>query len=896
MITAMWLLQMDELTRQMREEDEMLDYEDGEIIDYHPSDDELLEREDFDLKGPRCPDSEKEKPESMEEDQPSPAEKEKLNELSKVLYEGFEITEEKAEVENQGGSSGMVPTSSEPSAQEPKVIPEKPKKPKKKRIYNQDFPRIKTAGRKRIRRGTNYAGDPSLKVVQYTSTQDIETVHRDEDDKIEPEEDLRNFIGQRCITPEPDEDEFDNLYIEVVEEESEDERRPWKKAKDKKKRAAVLESEAQGGLKGAEGKPTTEIQPPPVVRYKDIYFTSSSKKLGLEICRLQWELNDRFHKFNDLQKTIDNRVLEKTPIQEFVQRIKDEKFHGKNLHGFRDIGSKVKNNEEAMERIKIVQEFVEEVERTGIISFNTEGHRSASGKIMMTVGNFKGTVLFINDCLKFPASIRNIFSDFGITKIGVGIGSDLAELYAQGIKIRNWVDIGCVRLSLYQPAQADPNPWTPEQDVTKELKEYKLRKKKKSGFGGGASNIEQRTVILEEDRLMKFSLSSLVFDLKQCGLLPDSYRRTPYHPWWNGEKYFKVGEYPPPMEPHIVENARMPFAYLICVARHFAQDRGYDILVEPIMPIIHEILDLVRGRDPEQFQRAIDRDVDYWMSRPVHPCRNMILQFPSDCVEMNIARKAFSDHSEEYFPDEVLKTNVAIAVKRFKEGGLDIPEIKCAQERKGFVDDIGRCRNCAKRGHVIEDCEEVFEDCNYDHDGGEFTKHSILTCPVLHHFCEMCLTVGHLPTVHYHPDHRKPQIELRRRFFENMVKGAWTSIPFLTHDTEMIKKTSNKHWRFSYDGCNFRKAIITRVALKINGVKSLGVREESDLRNEENTWQHEEEIRRGEYRTRIEASYLSEMTPLDRKFYDKERSRLAKERREGLLKIREAYKARKLRR
>jgi hypothetical protein len=200
------------------------------------------------------------------------------------------------------------------------------------------------------------------------------------------------------------------------------------------------------------------------------------------------------------------------------------------------------------------------------------------------------------------------------------------------------------------------------------------------------------------------------------------------------------------------------------------------------------------------------------------------------------------------------------------------------------------CMNCAHPDHAIENCREDFEECEYPHDGETFGPHSILMCPVLHHPCDLCVSVGHLPQVHYKEELRQPQYLLRKRFFEFMPFGYWTSIPLLAIDPETRTKINDKHFRFAYESANFRKSSITRYALGLENIEVIGVKHENDVRTVRENWREEEEARRLEFNKRIQATQLSDFQPLDRQFYTEERTEKRKRRIQSILEARKAQR------
>jgi len=705
-------------------------------------------------------------------------------------------------------------------------------------------PQAHPDGNRRMRRAYNkYRGDPTFNTVQINYSDEVVMRHKAIPGPSQPVQDE--------IFEESDNEINDDLLEFSSDTDYEDEE-TWRKAKRGKKKSRTAKTWI----------PKDSVPPPrtvPVlVRNKDVEFVNKSKQLGLASVKSRWELLDRQHRLQEVEKEHPNRYLVGTTIHQLTERIRKGYFNNKE-EDFFDFSRQANSDKTARFREKTVQDFLRTVDHTGILVFNTEGHfnqkhlsKEERENLMISFGNLQGIVLFWNDLHNVPSSLIKALEDISLTKVGLGLNQDLKLLEERGIHIGNWVDLGCVRLALYPPAQLDPRPYTPEDEIR---------------------DRDRRVTLIEDTKnpnpeFMKFGLSSLVHDLKESGLFDPTYKRTAYdYKKWKAEKFFRKKQFPPQMLPHIIENVRIPQAYLILVADHFARVHNMDLQLEPGLPIIHEALDLCRSRDPEAFQRSLAKDKDYWLAHPEGINRGNLFDIPASATELNNVRRSLADRQELYFSTADLQLNHEKVRERFIGGNaLDIPPIFDFTNRIAFTGDE-RCRNCAKRGHHREKCPEPVRDCLYPHDGETYPEHSTLTCPVLHHFCDICLSVGHLPRVHYDPDYAVCQFQLRRRYFKHMVQGAWTSIPFLALQPDTAKIIKPKHFLFAYEGANFRRCNITRFALKLNKPIRLGNRTESDYDKETKEWLREERIRREEYAKRYNATSLQDIKPLKREFF-----------------------------
>ena len=172
-----------------------------------------------------------------------------------------------------------------------------------------------------------------------------------------------------------------------------------------------------------------------------------------------------------------------------------------------------------------------------------------------------------------------------------------------------------------------------------------------------------------------------------------------------------------------------------------------------------------------------------------------------------------------------LKDQQKAVRERFTKGNLaGVPEPSAIELRKESIQWLltKRCAGCGGLDHKLEECSVNREPtCEYPHDGIVLhRRHSTLCCPVLHKFCDVCLTMGHFPFVHLKSPVQRPMVELRRRFFKFASSGLFTSLPYLQafgDGEEVFGRT----WKAGFLGQNFRRDSITRYQLRFFRATSL---------------------------------------------------------------------------
>ena len=550
----------------------------------------------------------------------------------------------------------------------------------------------------------------------------------------------------------------------------------------------------------------------PKPQKKDVYnFEAPPTRLRKNIIQDKWMLLERELMLADIFRDNPTRNMPSTSVQEVAHLVKSTKrYHGKNLAGFsKFIDSRPDDLPDS------VRDFIRTVETTRVMSVNTEGQKfklpNGKPRVMITLGSSDGRVLFFNRHDILPKKLIHFMEDPAYTKIGSGLENEFEELSRVNLTIRNWVEIGCCRVALY------PLSWEYHKQTVQEYRD-------KNNF----NHID-----------IEVGIPVMVKDLVKAKYFPDTYRRKKYNHDWEcyrgrvNHQYTQMGRPPPDMEPHMLENARVPFAELVLIVETFAKRRGYDLATEPFWPIAYEALDLCRLRDPKSFQKSIrwDQTKDYWMFHVDSGDDHSKAVVPATCHEMMDFYRARVDLRETYF-NVILEKAANEVYKRFwPEGENKIAFVKYDQIGMFPPEELLRlrCASCGHEGHQLKDCPiEKNPTCQYPHDGITYDAHSTLCCPHLHLYCEHCQMIGHDKHIHWTPEIMMTFREIRKRFFAFMHKGLFTSIPLLTLHKEGREKIKALHWKYALDNRRFHQAVIGRFALGVT-TNLVTQRNESDM-------------------------------------------------------------------
>jgi hypothetical protein len=556
--------------------------------------------------------------------------------------------------------------------------------------------------------------------------------------------------------------------------------------------------------------PDSTKDSPMLTRAVDWMFYAKKSQLQFYIVSDQWLLLERSLKVRDMfRPNLINKMPEDT-ISEVLPLGRSVHLQGTDTsryHPFYDTKPSPTNLH--------IRDFIREVDRTRILCVNTEGKKQflsdgRTPRVNVAVGNIKGTVLYFNDYHLVPEAIRAMFDDPKYTKVGSGLAAEMAEFDRLRVRLRNWVEVGSMRLALYPPA------WEMFQRKLLNLPPKDVLKEFKIGHG----------------------IEYMVRDLVEAGYYPQEYKRTEYA-WWEWDKpcyeFKKVGKPHREMLPHFLENVRTPFAEMILIVDLFAKLRGYKVDTEPFYPILYEALDLCRLRSSEVLQANLDEDwsVFNWTARVTTGDRSDHQALPSQCMELYNFLCSRADFVEPLLKEDLKKT-AELVYKRFSEpGGVELPSHEHILRLPLRTLLAERCPVCGRMRTEDHHCETMDLVCLYPHDGATFDPHTTLCCPNLHHYCRTCQLVGHQEDVHNKPLLLKTARELRQRYFQFASQGLFTSIPFLVNHRQGRRLISAPHWKASYDGNRYNASVVTRYQLGvIRHIPLCQLGEEHRLRDE----------------------------------------------------------------
>ena len=537
--------------------------------------------------------------------------------------------------------------------------------------------------------------------------------------------------------------------------------------------------------------PGSTENPPPATRVTDWMFYSKDCQLMYYIISDQWLVLERSLQLRDMFRANSVQKMPKDTVADVVLSCQSTHLQGydkERFHPFYDMTPSPGNQD--------VQRFIREVERTRLLCVNTEGkdqflENGKDPRVNVTVGSFDGTVLYFNDYNRVPESIRAMFIDPKYTKIGSGLQRVIDQFMLLKERIRNWVEVGSLRMALYPPA------W--------EMFQQKMLNQDPKDYG--------------KEFQIGHGVDYMVVDLVAAGYYPQDYVRTKFDFKWNWKRHNFATEGKPPQEmlPHLLENVRTPFAELILIVDLFSQLRGYERTTEPFWPILYEALDLCRLKSPEVFPENLheDRTIFNWTSRVSTGDRIDQHPQPSQCMEMLHFLSARADFVEPYLTEDLNKTAELIFHRFFTPGGIEFPsyEHMAKVPLRRLLEE--RCSKCGALNKPEHRCTGNNLCCAYPHDGEVFPPHSTLCCPNLHNYCRVCMTVGHSKSVHYKPSFLKTTRELRKRYLEFASQGLFTCLPFLVNHPQGRLRIAAPHWKASYDGKRYNGAVLMRYFLGV---------------------------------------------------------------------------------
>jgi hypothetical protein len=89
----------------------------------------------------------------------------------------------------------------------------------------------------------------------------------------------------------------------------------------------------------------------------------------------------------------------------------------------------------------VVQDFVDNVRKSRLVSINTEGcqdtrkqkSREEAPLVMVSLSNLNRKILFFEDAAEMPRAVKDLLTDMSMTKLGSGLGHEGEELERIGI-------------------------------------------------------------------------------------------------------------------------------------------------------------------------------------------------------------------------------------------------------------------------------------------------------------------------------------------------------------------------------------------------------------------------------------------------------------------------------
>jgi hypothetical protein len=199
--------------------------------------------------------------------------------------------------------------------------------------------------------------------------------------------------------------------------------------------------------------PGSSEEPPTSMRPVDYMFYSKPCQLRYYILSDQWLVLERALQLRDRFSPQEVQHMPTDSIQDLVKVAKTSRFRGDDIRDyfcFYDHKIRADNH--------VIRSFVREVERTRVLCVNTEGKTqklpNGEPRVNVSIGNFRGTVLYFNDYYIIPEEIRSMFTDPKYTKIGSGLIAEMEQFGRLHVRLRNWVEVGSMRMALYPPAWA----------------------------------------------------------------------------------------------------------------------------------------------------------------------------------------------------------------------------------------------------------------------------------------------------------------------------------------------------------------------------------------------------------------------------------------------------------
>ena len=411
-----------------------------------------------------------------------------------------------------------------------------------------------------------------------------------------------------------------------------------------------------------------------------------------------------------------------------------------------------------------IEEFVAEIERTRILGISL-GHDQETkmevdhgeNVLPISLTAFSGLILKFSNTSLLPEQLKGFLEDVGYAKIGSRSDLECKLLQGVGIRLRGWIHCGAVCRALLN--------------------------------NEASFHVEAQAKFLEWSGIVAAASRETVRDAA-------------------------------------LDKVWVPMATTLASAIYFGVKRGYPA-DKQMFPVIWEAIDLTRLKAPGDLEGLSPNPIENWMV-------GMPLESPSDgpktvntCKLIVRFRRMAADFAEVYDPAFDPEKAAQFPLELFtgaKEERLFLPTMQQLKSKRTQSLIQHLCLLCGKYQHSGgRNCPEFSDKqpvCIYPHDNiPGLPPHSTSCCPILHHYCRICLTRGHSHEVH---ESRLFSLrELRERYFRHAHLGVYTSIPYLVLTPDLSSKLvfQSNHWLTGYQNLTFRSDPVTRYQLGIDSKK-----------------------------------------------------------------------------
>ena len=443
------------------------------------------------------------------------------------------------------------------------------------------------------------------------------------------------------------------------------------------------------------------------------------------------------------------------------------------INRFRILFENGKNYDE-----KFLKKIIDRSLETGVLSVDGEGKifrnlQAGKGKpnvekplwLAIAIGDLDGDVYLFQSWKEIPNEVREILSNFCVTKIQSNIFADVVEFDRHGVELVGWADTQVIYRAFLQPEASQDG--TDAQARFLGLCSYPFRQK--------------------NGKMCRFDLGFLDTDSKL----------------------------------HSANDMRIPFAILL----RSAIDRAEELKMSPeenILPLCHEALDLVKSLhlNMNEKKRISCQISENWRPRIEPDDEERVIPHSNGLNRVGIVREMRAARADLFEPafEEGTKPSTEELTKVVREvwGNRCFPSRGMMNDHLWPTLNKKICWNCASDRHYISGCPLKLEKCTYWHynTGGVpkartemripsqsryprktnvQTEHSILMCEELHHFCTRCRMRGH----HVEAHNFHGMGELAKLFLRNCHKGLVTCLPYAELLEDQRQKLLYHHWCWS---------------------------------------------------------------------------------------------------